>query len=132
MNVALNSTSFVIAAILFIAVGTLVARLTIQKLAGFKPRYLDTFTATFVGIAGAYLLGSLISLGFARLRLNFTVLLLGLMILLQITTQAAAYAYIARERGGRRLHFVQGCAVTICVLGVGAAVLLIWSWLRSL
>jgi len=70
VNTALSPQTFVIAAITFITIVALVAQLTIQMLAGFKPRYLSALAAGVIGNIGAYFLGSLMSWGIARLRLT--------------------------------------------------------------
>ena len=131
MNVALDPASFIIFCIVFQTVGALVAQLTIRALAGFKPRYLNTLAAGVIGNGGAYLLGIVLAWAIARLRLNVTVLLLGLMVLFQLVGQSMVYVYFARPREGRRMEFWHGFAATLCVLVVAAAVLLVWSRLRS-
>jgi len=124
--------TFGLITVVFLTVGAFVAQLTIQRLAGFKPRYFDTLIAGLMGNGAAYLLGLLFNQVFSHLRLNVTLPLLCLMIATQVVVQATAYMLIARKREGQQIRFWHGCVATISVFGVGAAVLLSWSWLRRI
>ena len=131
MNIAFDFKTYGLLTVVFLTVGALVAQLTIQRLARFKPRYLDTLIAGLMGNGAAYLLGILFNKVFLHLRLDPTLPLLCLMAATQVVMQAAAYTLIARKREGQRIRFWHGCVATLSGLGVGAAVLLSWAWLRS-